>query len=360
MLGREPPARVQAGGKGGKSCADQARGNLRDIGDQQQHQHSRRDQGQARLGHVLHTDTVTGDTQTGSDEQVRADRRRELADGQVDRADHAEVNGVNAELPRDRIHDGNEDVHIGVRIHKAAGDQQHDVDDDQEAALAAVLQQGLDTGRDAIARAGVGEDRRAADNEHQSAGALGRIIKKLHDVLPLQLLIDDGTDKQSVHRSHGRRLRSGENAAIDASQNDDGHQQPPEGALEGAPHLAPALPGMGGLQVVLVGIDLHHDDHGDAHDDAGENTGHKDVAHRNAGEGRIDHKRNAGRDNDRNRGSGSHHAMCEGGREFLTLDHSGDQDDAQSCHGGRARAGDGAEEAGHNDADHCDAAAQVS
>lgn len=30
------------------------------------------------------------------------------------------------------------------------------------------------------------------------------------------------------------------------------------------------------------------------------------------------------------------------------------------CHGGRAGAGDGAEEAGHNDADHCDAAAQVS
>lgn len=108
-----------------------------------------------------------------------------------------------------------------------------------------------------------------------------------------------------------------------------------------------------------MGIDLHHDDHGNAHNDAGENTGHKDVAHRNAGEGRIDHKRNTGRDNDRNRGSGSHHAMCEGVREFLTLDHGGDQDNAQSCHGGRAGAGDGAEEAGHHNADHCDASAQV-
>ena len=97
-----------------------------------------------------------------------------------------------------------------------------------------------------------------------------------------------------------------------------------------------------------MGIDLHHDNHGNAHNDAGENTGHKDVAHRNAGEGRIDHKRNTGRDNDRNRGSGSHHAMCEGVGEFLTLDHGGDQDNAQSCHGGRAGAGDGAEEAGYD------------
>ena len=225
--------------------------------------------------------------------------------------------------------------------------------------LTAVLQQRLNADGDAVARAGVGKDRGAADDEHQTTGALGRVIQQSDDVLPLQLLIDNGADKQAVYRGHGRRLCGGEVAAVDAAEDNDGHQQTPEGALERAPHLAPALPRVGGLQVVLVRIDLHHEDHGRAHDDAGENTGHEDIAYGNAGQGGVNHEGNARRDDDRDRGRGGDHAVRERIGEFLALDHGGDQDNAQRRHGGRAGAGNRAEEAGHDDADHRDAAAQI-
>ena len=91
------PARRQAAEEE-RSPTDEASGDLRDIGDQQQHQNGRRDHGQARPRDGLDADAVAGDAQAGGDEQVRADRGCKLADGEVDCADHAEVDRINAEL----------------------------------------------------------------------------------------------------------------------------------------------------------------------------------------------------------------------------------------------------------------------
>ena len=59
---------------------------------------------------------------------------------------------INAQLLSHRIHDGDEDVHGGVGVHEAAGDQEDHVDDQQEHDLVAcdVQQQALGSLRNAM------------------------------------------------------------------------------------------------------------------------------------------------------------------------------------------------------------------
>ena len=110
---------------------------------------------------------------------------------------------------------------------------------------------------------------------------------------------------------------------------------------------------------LLPDLDPDDDDQGQTHHDAGDDTGHEHVAHAHAGDGGVDHEGDGGRDDDGDGRGRRHQGRGEGGGEAAGVDHGGDQDDAQSRHGGRAGAGDGAEEHGHDDADDGDAALLV-
>ena len=149
---------------------------------------------------------------------------------------------VDAQLLGHGSHDGDEDVHGGVGVHKAAGDQEDDVDDDQEHILVAghVQQQRLGGLGDAVDGADIGEHGGGADDEHDGAGGLAGVHHDLDEVLDLDLPVDEDADHQGVDHGHGRGLGRGEDAAVDAAQDDDRDQEAPQGLQEG---LAPVLPG---------------------------------------------------------------------------------------------------------------------
>ena len=179
---------------------------------------------------------------------------------------------VNPQLLGHGVHDGDEDVHGGVGVHKAAGDQEDHVDDDQEHVLVAGhgKQQRLGGLGNAVDRADVGEQSGGADDEHDAAGGLAGVHQKIVQVLDLDLAVDEQAHDQAVHHGDGRRLGGGEDAAVDAAQDDDGHQKAPEGGAEGLPPFAPGglLPGGG----QALAADLDHDD-----DDQGQTQGNQDC-----------------------------------------------------------------------------------
>ena len=208
--------------------------------------------------------------------------------------------------------------------------------------------------------ADIGEQGGSADDEHDAAGGLGGIHQQIIQVTELDLAIDEQTDDQAVHHGDSSSLSGSEEAAVDAAQDDDGHQEAPEGSAERLPAGTPAGLLTGSGQALLTNLD--HDDHhqGQAHHDAGDDAAHEHIAHGDAGDGGVHHECDRGRDDDGDGRSAGHHGRGERSGEAAAVDHGGDQDNAQSSHSGRAGTGDGAEEAGNHHAHDGDAAAAVS
>lgn len=149
----------------------------------------------------------------------------------------------------------------------------------------------------------------------------------------------------------------GEEAAVDAAEDDDGHQQAGDGLDESPPALTSA--GLGQELELAAAVGEHHgEDEEAAHEDAGDYAGGKQLADALAGDGAVDDEGDAGRDDDADGAGGGDQS---GGVVLLisNVGHCGDKNHAQGGDGGRARAGDGREEAGHDDGDECHAAAAV-
>ena len=112
-----------------------------DVGDQQQSHNAGHDLGPHGLGNGLDgnlglvLDVLQLAAAADGHEQVDAHGRRDLADSEVHGRQHAEVDGINAQLGRHRLHDGDEDVHVGVGVHEAAGDQEDHIYDQKEGKL---------------------------------------------------------------------------------------------------------------------------------------------------------------------------------------------------------------------------------
>ena len=207
--------------------------------------------------------------------------------------------------------------------------------------------------------ADIGKQRGSADDQHDTAGGLAGVNQQLAHILPLDLAVDEHADKQAIHHGHGSCLGGGEDTAVDTAQNDDRHQEAPESRTEGSGTLAPGSPLTGSLQTALADFQHDDDDQSQTHHDAGENTAHEHITNGNAGNGGIHNEGNRGRDNDGDGRSRCHHGRGKGSGESAAVDHGRDQNDAQSSHGSRAGTGNRAEEAGHDNADDCDAAAAM-
>ena len=271
------------------------------------------------------------------------------------------MDGVDAQLGGYGVHDGDKNVHGGVGVHEAACNQEDHVDDQQEDVLVAgdLQQQSLGRLRNAEHRAHIGEQGGRADDQHDAAGGLAGVDQDIDHILHLDLTIDEDADHQTVYHGDGSRLGGGENAAVDAADDDDGHQEAPEGLTEGLPALAPGGLCLGCLDALLAALD-HDDDHqGQAHHDAGNPAAHEHIAHGDAGDGGVHHECDGGRNDDGDGGGAGHQGRGEGGGEAAAVDHGGNQDNAQSRHGGGTGAGDGAEEAGHDNSHDGDAAAPM-
>ena len=197
------------------------------------------------------------------------------------------------------------------------------------------------------------------DDQHDAAGGLAGVNQQFAHVLPLDLAIDEHTHEQAVNHGHGSGLRRGEDAAVDAAQDDDRHQEAPESRTEGSGTLAPGGALTGCLQALLADLQHDDDDQSQAHHDAGEDAAHEHITHGDAGDGGVHNEGDGGRDNDGDGGSRCHHGGGKGSGEAAAVDHGGDQDDAQCSHGSRAGTGNRAEEASHDNADDCNTAAAM-
>ena len=204
-----------------------------------------------------------------------------------------------------------------------------------------------------------GKQRRRADDEHDAAGGFAGIDKNLDQLLPLDFPVDEQADQKRIHNGYGRRFRRGEDAAVDAAEDDDRDHEPPERRAEGFQPLAPGGAFTGGDDSLFVNLDHHNHNQRKAHHDARHDTGHEHLADRHAGDGGVNDEGDGRRNDDGDGGSRRHQGGRKRRGEAALVDHGGDQDDAQSRHSCGAGAGDGAEEHGDNNAYDGDAAADV-
>ena len=75
-----------------------------------------------------------------------------------------------------------------------------------------------------------------AARRHLRAGALGE---------GAHVLVNKVGDGKGVDRRHGGRLGRGEDAAVNAAQNDDDQEETPAGITHGGKDFAPSGPGLG-------------------------------------------------------------------------------------------------------------------
>ena len=332
-------------GRFSSACKDG--GNAGNVGDDQQDDQGCDQQGDDGSGDLLeiHIGHAAGHV------EVDAHGRGEQADGEVHDHDHAQMDHVHTQGLGHGDKERGEDIQGGGGIQEAPGDEQQDVDDDEEHEGGAVGQVDQPVGDGHVQpRAGqdVGKEAGAGGDEHDGGGGAGRVDEDLLEVLELYGLVHEYADDETVDHGHGRGFGGGEDAAVDAAQNDDGHQQAPEGVLEGLPAL-----GAGGLglplQVHFAAHQQRRDDQTRAHDQAGDHAGLEQVADGGVRDGAEHHEGDGGRDDDADGAGAAHQGGGKGGG-IAGLDHAGDQHQAQGGHGGRAGAGDGGEEAGHDDA----------
>ena len=270
------------------------------------------------------------------------------------------MDGINAQLHRNGGKQRGEDVQGGGGVQEAAGDQQHHVDDDEEDNRVAVgngEHEVLNGQIQSCTGQDIAEQGGAHGDEHNRGGGGTGVDEDVLHLLPVDLAIDEHAHDQAIEHGDSGGLGGGEDAAIDTAQDDHGHQQAPEGILEG---LQPFLAGGLGLhrQVGLAAHEQGGHDQAQAHQQAGDDAGLEQVGDGGVSDGAVHHEGD-GRGNDHADGAAGGHQSAGKGRGIARLLQSGDHNQAQGRHGGRTGAGDGREEAGHHHADHGHAAADV-
>src|SRR5699024_4453600 len=105
----------------------------------------------------------------------------------------------------------------------------------------------------------------------------------------------DEADDDAVDGGDGRGLSRGEEAAVDAAEDDDGHQQAGYGLDKGAQALAAGGAGQE-LELAAAVGEHHREDEQHAHEYAGDDAGGEKLADALAGYRAVDDEGYAGRD----------------------------------------------------------------
>ena len=95
---------------------------------------------------------------------------------------------------------------------------------------------------DLVAGDDVGEQRRGRDDEHDPPAGDPRLREDGEQVAQLQLAHDEHTHEEAVDAGGRGGLRGGEDSAVDATQDDDRHEQPRNCAPERPPDLCRRCP----------------------------------------------------------------------------------------------------------------------
>ena len=312
------------------------------IGNQQQHHDADEQQGHQCLQGLAEA----GLADLVAQQQAQAHRRRDQADAQVEAHDDAEHQGVDAVQGQQGHQDGGHHNDGGIGLHEHTDDEEQQVQQqqDQHPALSeageGVQQQGRQAGGDHHIAGGLGQ----AHHHHDGGGGNGCLHKGCRQLAPLGILTDKQAHDQGVHHGHGSGLGGGEDTAEDTAQNDNGHQQRPDAALEGLGHLLGRHLLVGGEVIALsiyqgVAHEAHHQQQ------AGDHRADKQLGHRHIGDGGVHDQGNRRRNDGAQNGRNGRHGHGEGsGIAFLL--HGGNGQAANGGGRGHTGAGDGAEQAG--------------
>ena len=200
--------------------------------------------------------------------------------------------------------------------------------------------------------AGVGEKPRkrgrGRDDEERHRRALGGVDKDIKEIGPLQLAVDEHARDEGPHDRDGRGLRRGEQAGVNAAEDDDGQHQRGNGLEEADAEFLEVEVDLIFRPLLLVCKDNDHNHQNDHDADADAHTGLEHIADGGAGDRCVndhdDTRRNDGAEaagNDQKAGravAGIAHA------DHVAVEHRADSDDR--C--GRGAGERGEERAGQN------------
>ena len=346
-----------------RHCFGQERGDVRNIGDHQKHDNTGSDHrtngsGNLRNVHFHSLFQLHGNRH----KQVYANRRCYLTDRQVYSCNQTKCNHIVAQLLTNRQHDRDKNIHGRVGINEASCNQENHIDNNQESKLImcnASQQFGCRL-RDTKFGADEGEQGCACHDQHDAARSLSGINQDIPQILHRNFPINNHTNKQTIHHRYRCRLGWSEDTAVDTAQNDHRHQESPKCFFKCCPALCRRCFLLRGLNMVLSGFNHNHNDQSRTHQNTRYNTCGKHIRDGNAGDGCVNDKRDARRNDDCDRACRRHQRSREWGGEAALLNHGRDQHTSQRRYRRGTGTGDRTEKAGNDNAHDCNTASPVS
>ena len=259
------------------------------------------------------------------------------------------MDGIDSGGSAHLLHDGKEDDDCRDRIHEGAEDDVQERNEQQGWNLLA----DNGTGRiqhhlgDLQIGHHVAECTCAADAQQGLGAFYAGFHEHLGHFLPGAGPVDEHDQEQRVDHGDHAALRSGENAAEHAQNDNEGNQQGGKSPLGGIPDLPQSCALLNCHALVLFGPDIGDDHNGQAHQHTGDNAAHEQCGNGNAAECTVGNHHDAGRDDGADGCGRGIDGRCHF-RSITGLAHGGDHNSAQ-C-GGVSSGGTG--DTGHNHVGH--------
>ena len=299
-----------------------------------------------------------GDLHSGED--VDSHGRGHGTDDVGDAQDHAKVDDVDAHALGDRPQNGDQQNCDGGAFHEGAEDQQDDGHDQAEQGLVQV--HGDDQLHQSSGSTGEGEHPGecggSCDDKQDHGSALSRLHQDGDQVGDLDFLVDEHTGDESPHAGHSSGLGSGQQAGVDAAQDDNRGHQSRHSLQEDLADLTGGMLGLSLGPLFLVGIVQSFQDQDDHDQDADDHALAEHVGDGRTGQGAVQHH-DDGRGNDRAQAAGDDQQTGGAVLRVALLDHVSVQHGADSDDGCGSGTGQSSEEGTGDDQSHAHAAADV-
>ena len=267
------------------------------------------------------------------------------------------MDGVHAHLQDQRKQDGRQDDNSGQGLHEGAYPKQEQVNEQQYGDF--VFRKAEDGGRNALGhllkRHDIPEYRGHRHQHDDNSRSPGGLQTAGPQRAPCELPVNEQAHEKAVKRSNSRCLGRRHDAAVYASQYDDGDKQ---GTL-GDPNRLPQ-----GLQVtltrcappaVLFGDAIGHEHKHKSRQDPRSDARQEKFTHGSLPRNAIDHERITGRDHDADGARARHDRSCEH-LVVTAFRHRRDGQRADGRHGGGPRTADCGEEHARGDTGESDPA----
>ena len=270
------------------------------------------------------------------------------------------MDDVDAHALGDRPQNGDQQNCDGGAFHEGAEDQQDDGHDQAEQGLVQV--HGDDQLHQSSGSTGEGEHPGecggSCDDEQDHGSALSRLHQDGDQVGDLDLLVDEHTGDESPHAGHSSGLGSGQQAGVDAAQDDNRGHQSRHSLQEDLADLTGGMLGLSLGPLFLVSIVQSFQDQDDHDQDADDHALAEHVGDGRTGQGAVQHH-DDGRGNDRAQAAGDDQQTGGAVLRVALLDHVSVQHGADSNDGCGSGTGQSSEEGTGDDQSHAHAAADV-